>query len=345
MKKEVTQTSITKVNPSDFGIDPKEEKNLIGNLPQIKKERDAFLSQYNQILKMDLDNPETAEQAKTLRILIVKNRTQGIVPWHKKSKDYFLNGGRFIDSIKNVEIEVNERMERTLKEIEDYAEKKEKERLDAIYNERYEIIKDYIQFVPSGVDLKYIDVLEFKNVLKAAKLMHKADLEEKEEARKEEEKKESLRKIGESRRKLLLDYWYLMSDVERKVNFSVQSEKDFKGFLQTLKNIKETEDKKIKAQQAENEKLRKQNEALAQKEKERVAKEQLEAKQARELKAQQEALKKEPVKEQMTVWINSFSINKIDESKLTQHQIDICRNIENKFGSYKKWALMEIEKL
>lgn len=120
-----TKNELT-VNPVEFGIEENQANEMIGNLPQIKNERIVFETQYNEIIQMDIENSQTSKKARELRLLIQKNRTQGINVWHKNAKDYFLKGGQFVDAIKRVEVEVNERMETALEEIEKHQEIKEK---------------------------------------------------------------------------------------------------------------------------------------------------------------------------------------------------------------------------
>src|SRR5699024_3889200 len=120
------------VKAEDFGIEKKQEKDLMGNLPQIKKERETLEAQYSEVVKLDVDNPESSKKARELRLLIRKNRTKGIDVWHKNAKEFFLKGGQFVDAIKRKEIEVNQRMEENLLEIEEYAERKEAERKERL---------------------------------------------------------------------------------------------------------------------------------------------------------------------------------------------------------------------
>lgn len=50
------------VNPKEFGIEEKEANGLLGNLPQIKAERSVLESQYSEIIKLDLEDLETAKK-------------------------------------------------------------------------------------------------------------------------------------------------------------------------------------------------------------------------------------------------------------------------------------------
>lgn len=133
---------------TEYGIEPQKAKNLVGNLPQLQEERAALATQYNQILVMDIESPETSKIAKDIRLKIRDNRTKGLVVWHKTTKDYFLKAGQFIDAIKRKEEAINIQMEENLEQIEKYLEvKKEKEKAE-LQQRRMEIVKDYLEFIP-----------------------------------------------------------------------------------------------------------------------------------------------------------------------------------------------------
>jgi hypothetical protein len=150
------------VNPNEFGIEETKANELIGNLPQIKSERDILQKQYDELILLDIEDSETAKKAKALRLLISKNRTQGINQWHKVTKDLFLKGGQFVDAIKRVEVQVNERMEAQLEEIENYHAKKESERKESLRVERLSILQPYSEFVPFGIDLSNLSDEDFQ---------------------------------------------------------------------------------------------------------------------------------------------------------------------------------------
>jgi len=45
-----TETAIVKINASDYGLDETKAAELIKNLPQIIKEREVFVSQFDQFI-------------------------------------------------------------------------------------------------------------------------------------------------------------------------------------------------------------------------------------------------------------------------------------------------------
>ena len=47
------------VKAQDYGIEEKQEQELLGNLPQIKKERDILETQYSEVIKLDVESPDS----------------------------------------------------------------------------------------------------------------------------------------------------------------------------------------------------------------------------------------------------------------------------------------------
>ena len=79
-------TEIIAINPIEYGIAENKATELIGNLPQIKAERDILENQYNEVILLDIEDSETSKRARELRLQIRNNRTKGIDIWHKTTK-------------------------------------------------------------------------------------------------------------------------------------------------------------------------------------------------------------------------------------------------------------------
>jgi hypothetical protein len=127
---------------------------LVKDLPLILSKREALTEQYKKALTLDVDDPDTPDKAKELRLRLRDIRTKGIEPWHKDAKKLFLAGGRFVDAIKNQEVEVNKRMEDDLLQIEKYHEIQEEKRRDKIRQEREALLEPY-QEVLGDSELDY----------------------------------------------------------------------------------------------------------------------------------------------------------------------------------------------
>jgi hypothetical protein len=277
-----TATLVAQVDPQQYGIEPKKANELFGNLPQIKDERKTLSKQYNDILKMDIELPETAKTARELRLKIRDNRTKGILVWHKTTKDFFLKGGQFVDAIKNKEIAVNESMEEKLSEIENYYENLEKERLKEVQKERVAIIAPYVE------DAEKLMLSDMEDDVWDAYLTAKKSAYEKriaEEKKAEEERLEQERKEKVLNERILeISKYGDHAPMRPNIN---TTEKEWKQLLDTAKSNKAEYDAEQEKQRQENLRLK----AEAEKKEAELAKERAEA--LAKQKAIEEKAKKE----------------------------------------------------
>lgn len=161
------------IKGTDYGIKKTQEKELLSGLPQIQKERDAMIPQYDRIIKLDIDDPKTALRAKEVRLMIAQGRTQGLNPWHKAAKDYFLQGGKFCDAVKNRELAIYVRMEENLKAIETHQVDKKIKRLKELHEKRFVELSKYMT-VPAGRNLSVMEIDVYDAFLKVTKDSFKA---------------------------------------------------------------------------------------------------------------------------------------------------------------------------
>lgn len=385
------------IKAEDFGIEKKQEKELLADLPQIKKERDVLEAQYSEIIKLDIESPESWKKARELRLLIQKNRTQGINVWHRNAKDYFLKGGQFVDAIKRKEASVNERMESQLLEIEKFEEIQRKKEIERLNELRISEIEPYKEYVPFGINLGELEEEAYIHLLRGAKLQLK---EEQERIKKEEEerlKAEKIEKLHSERKDLLIDVWQFVE--LKNANFGEMEEDEFLKIKSDAEKSKKEYDKEQDRIRKENERLEKERKALEEKarkeeelrskrakelqpyivfirdysklislnekeyqkqfeeikkgaelqwkvDREAEKKEEESRKYIRELErkakeeeAEKERLRKAPIKEQMTSWINSLDIPNIEIEN------EVKDDIVEKFNSFKKWALNKIENI
>lgn len=326
------------VNPTEFGIEKTKADELIGDLlPQIKIEREVLITQFNEVIKMDIENPESAKKARELRLLIQKNRTQGFNVWHKNAKDFFLKGGQFVDAIKRVEIAVNEKMENDLEEIEKHQERKEAERLAKLQQERLVLIEPYLENT-FGLDLAIMSDEMFESFLIGSK--------QKFEAKKEAERLEAERiekeRLAEIERQKAIE----KENAKLKAEAEAKEKELAKERAESLAKQKALEQKALEQKAKQDAILKAEQEAKAKIEAELQAKKDAEIKAENERIAKEKAekleaekLAKAPIKEQLTKWVESFEI----ESPIVNNEIS--KEIIEKFESFKKWSLTQIEKL
>lgn len=201
------------INPETFGLNNDTADSIIKDLPSILEERKPLADQYNEVIRMDIENPATAKRAKEVRLLIKNNRTKGIEAWHKATKEFFLKGGQFIDAIKRKEIAENERMEEALEKIEKHQEIKEKQRIDALQSERIEIIKQYVDDT-TGLQLGVMEQDMFEAFLSAKKAAYNDRIAQ--QQREEEERKAKQLAEENERKRLKEENDRLLKEAEEK---------------------------------------------------------------------------------------------------------------------------------
>ncbi len=135
-------TEIAKLNPAEFGLKEDQAETIEkAFMPKII-ERNILSEMYETVIKGDVNVPETALEARDLRLKLVKVRT-GIAEIHRVQKAYYLAAGRFVDAWKNKETAPVEQMEEKLLSIEKYQENIERERKAALRAERVKELEKY----------------------------------------------------------------------------------------------------------------------------------------------------------------------------------------------------------
>ena len=297
MKKEeiITTTEITIINPQEYGIEEKKALDLMGNLPQVKQEREILSAQYTEVLSLDIECKETAKKARELRLKVQKNRTQGINQWHKTAKDFFLKGGQFVDAIKKLECSVNESMESRLEEIEKYFEIKEANRKEALKLHRIEELTPYSDFVPFGINLGALSDEEYQKVFNGSKLQFDAKIEADRKAHEEEQKRIKIEQLLQNRSNELRPYYDFFKNRLDNISLGEISEEQYMDIKNVLINDKNEFEK-------EQLRIRQENERLAKEKEEAELKAQKEREEAeRKLEAERKAFEEKARKEREEV--------------------------------------------
>ena len=340
------------INPTEYGIETSKANELIGNLPQIKAERQVLEAQYNEVVLLDIEEPATSKKAKELRLKIKDNRTKGINIWHATTKEFFLKGGQFVDAIKRKEIAVNERMEENLESIEKYAENREKERKSKLNAERVELLEPFNAFVPMGLNFGEISDEEFAKIFNGAKLQFEQQQKEEQEAEekriadaKAEAERIEAQRVENELLKAEADKREKEIEAERKKQADILA----KQKAEADKIAKEEAEKQAKIQAEKDAELKAERDAKAKLEAELQAKKDADEKAENDRKFAEENAKKEaqklakaPIKEQLNKWVDNFSIE-LPNSELLNNEKALL--IKSKFDAFKKWSLAEIESM
>lgn len=340
------------IKAEEFGIEEKKANEITVGLKVVKQERELLVAEFDEVSKLELTE-ENLPKFKELRLKIVKNRTQGIVKWHKENKDFFLTGGRFVDAIKNKEIAINERMENKLMDGEKHFENLEKERIAKLQSERVALLSEYVEDA-SERDLSsmesdvwavylstkkqaYLDKIKAEEEIEKARLQkieeEKAEQErirkENEKLKKEAEERERLAKIEENKRLKVEQERKAKEEAERLERERIAKIEEDKRLA--IENKRKADDAIAKAKREEEEK--KQREAYESKLKaEREEKERI----ANELKAKQEAEQKAKEQEEAN---RQAELNKGDAAKVKDLIADLV-SLKTKYtfksAKYKK---------
>lgn|SRR3990167_1308079 len=128
-------TEIVKVDPAEFGIEETKAKDIASQFQPMLDKMVELEQEFNSVIALPIDSPESAIKAKELRLKYVKVRT-GTAEIHKKQKAFYLLAGRYIDGWKNAQEFASNGLEERLAKIEKHAEIKEKQRIQALQEER-----------------------------------------------------------------------------------------------------------------------------------------------------------------------------------------------------------------
>lgn len=316
-----------------------EQKNQISKVFEVQEiEVNGYANAYNHIVNQEL-TPQLSQQARELRLELRKERSS-VNKTHKIQKAYFLNGGRFVDSLKNVLVDKIQNMESKLQEIEDYEKIQNALKIEKLQAERALKFSKYSENIPEN--LGEMDDAIFEATL----IGMKAKFEQDERIRKEEEAKElELKQKNEmyNKRMFELQKYSLIYDVASLgLNFET-SEEEYNKMLDVVTKAKNEHDNaeaerksKLDAEARELAKEKAKIELARKREAERKAREEAER------KAKLEAEKAErlkPIKDQLTNWVIGFNLDSAPVQNAT------TEDIMKKFNGFKSWALREIEKI
>jgi hypothetical protein len=296
-------------------------------------------------LEQNLLEIETYKQRIELERLqaLTEKRQEMLRPYFKDFEG--LNLGAMQSDVWDAYFEKKKRDFEDLQKAEKEAEEKrlEEQKREKIRYERELAIRPFYHFLNDTQSYLEISDEDFQELLKECEI-HKSLIEKK-------------AKIKEVRESMLRPFVSFLSGLNE--DLSEITEEQFQDLMTKGKKAEKEFKEKMERQEAENRKLKAEAEARekqieAEKEKERAERARLqkelddkrerEARQEQErkdleLKEKKEAerLAKQPVKKQLEVWVNSFEIPDLNIESEKKNQI------KEKFESFKRWALIEIE--
>lgn len=299
-------SNLIKIDPKEFGLEETKAQDIANQFKPMLDKMVELEKEFNEVVKLDIENPETSKIAKELRLKYVKVRT-GTAEIHKKQKEFYLAGGRFVDGWKNAQIFASKGKEETLEQIEKHFENLEKQRIQELENERINLISEF-NVDGSMLNLGKMSIEVWQSYYSGVK--QKFELEKAEAERIEKERLEKERLEAEEREKQRLENLKLKAEAEKR-------------------------EKEIEAERKERERIEAELKAEKEREAERLRQEQIELENKRK---EAEKLAKAPIKKQLQNWIESFEIEIPDSLQENKTAIEI----HSKFIGFTEWAKKEV---
>lgn len=335
--------SIVKIDPKEFGLEESKAAQIEAQFKPMLDKMVELEVEYNRILSMPIESPETAAAAKNLLKQYVKVRT-GTFDIHKVQKAFYLAGGRFVDGWKNAQLFASQGIEEKLSNIVNYADNLEKERIKKLETERIEILTPYTSIMPAGLGVLPEDV--FQNYLTGVKVAHEAKIKAEQQA--EIERQLKLKREAEEREAQRIENERLKKEAaEREAKMKAERAENEKKLraerekAEAKRKASEAKAKKereeIERQAAEREaKIRLENEVIQKRLKE---KEEAERKEIQRIEAEKKAAeiaekkaKSAPDKEKLKIFVSSLSSLKSEIPTMsTPETKEISKNLEVTF--------------
>lgn len=282
-------TQLVVIDPKQYGIEEVKAAEIKKGLQTILKEREVLKQQYEELMQLEV-TVENIEKFRNCRLAIRDNRTKGIEVWRKTNKEYSLRYGQFVDATAKMESVQNEHMEEKLMDGEKFFERLEEKRIADIIAARTAKLKEVTDTPEIYSNLETMTDVAFESLIKGLKLVKEQEAAEAAILEASRIENTRLDKLEVERKLEIAPYTQFIGDspLLREMN-----DTEYIIFLDSLKTAKkeyEAEQEKIRL---ENERLQKEAAAKqAQLEKERKeaqAKADAEAKKQAELRAKAQA--------------------------------------------------------
>lgn len=281
--------------PELNSIEPSKAEQIRNTFEPMAVMLEGFEQSYNSIMteKQNGITGELTAKAKRLRLDISKIRIE-TEKVRKSQKEEYLRAGKAIDGVSNILQWAIGEKEGSLKEIENYFENQEKERLEKLQSERVELLSPYL---PDAGEKDLSSMLP--DVWDAYFAAKKKDYEDRIEAEKkaEQERIERERKEAEEREKQRLENIRLKKEAEEREK---AAEAERKKQAEILAKQKDEAEKKQREIEEKARKEREESERILLAERKAAAEKlEKEIEQARKLAAELQAKKDAELKAKM----------------------------------------------
>jgi hypothetical protein len=325
-------TQIVKIDPAQYGLESTKAAEIEAAFKPMLEKMTELENEYNTVVKVAAKEitPQVCNQAKDLRLKYVKVRT-GTAAIHKDIKDFYLKGGRFVDGWKNAQLFASQGIEDKLKDIEEYHERREAERIEALRIERWTALQPYMDYEPEG--LGKMPDLVFDNFLSGTIASHNARIEAERKAEADRIAKEKAE--AEERERIRMENEALKKAAIEREKKAEAERKEAEAKQRAIEDAARIERKKA---EAERRKLQAELDAKA--EAERKAKAEAERIE-RDRIARETAAKKAPDKDKLKAFVDAIALPELPELK-TFETVATLNVIITKFEAFKTWANNQI---
>ncbi len=250
-------TQLVKINPADYGLEESKAKQISDMFKPMLNKMVDLEKEYNEIPKDEI-NESVCDRAKELRLKYVKVRT-GTAEIHKELKQFYLQGGRFVDGWKNAQLMASQGIEENLMSIEKHYENIERGRINKLQELRtIELEKYEVESIPDSLGSMQEDV--WKNFLAGTKMNYDAVKEAERKA--EQERIEAERKVKAEQERIRKENEQLKKEAEEKERKRIAEEKAHEAEMKKAQAEKdriekELNDKRIAEEKAEADRLAK----------------------------------------------------------------------------------------
>lgn len=280
------ELEIVKIDPKEYGIEETKAADIAAQFKPMLDKMVELEQEFNEVISLPIDDEDTADKAKELRLKYVKVRT-GTEKIHKEQKAFYLSAGRYVDGWKNAQLFASQGIEEKLKAIEDRKETLLKQKLAALREERERLLLPYEIGDTTALGLGSMSEEVWNNFL----IGTKTGYEQRKEAQRiaEEQRLAAIEADRIKREEMEKENARLKVEAEAKEKQLAEeraaAEKRQKEIEAKAKKEKDAADKKLKEEREAKEKLEAEIKAKA--EQEAKVKKELEEKVAAELKAKQ----------------------------------------------------------
>lgn len=134
--------AIVKIDAAEYGLEESKAQQISDMFKPMLDRMVELEKDYNEVVQLEISE-DACDRAKNLRMQYVKVRT-GTAKIHKGLKQFYLQGGRFVDGWKNAQLMTSQGIEEKLVAIEKHYENIEIERVAKLQEERFAAISKYV---------------------------------------------------------------------------------------------------------------------------------------------------------------------------------------------------------